>query len=57
MARGEEVVKSFCLVEENTFSGGGHIVNFEQLVEWLGLPHLADGNRQEAAAPAGTGAG
>jgi hypothetical protein len=33
----------FCLIEEKTFSGGGHVVNFEQLVEWLGLPHLVEG--------------
>jgi phenylpyruvate tautomerase PptA (4-oxalocrotonate tautomerase family) len=45
-ALGEEFTdptKSFCLIEEKTFSGGGHVVNFEQLVEWLGLPHLAEG--------------
>jgi phenylpyruvate tautomerase PptA (4-oxalocrotonate tautomerase family) len=45
-ALGEEFTdptKSFCLIEETTFSGGGHVVDFEQLVEWLGLPHLAEG--------------
>jgi phenylpyruvate tautomerase PptA (4-oxalocrotonate tautomerase family) len=39
-ALGEEFAdptKSFCLIEENTFSGGGQLVSFEQLVEWLGL--------------------
>jgi phenylpyruvate tautomerase PptA (4-oxalocrotonate tautomerase family) len=42
--------KSFCLIEENTFSGGGHVVTFDQLVEWLGLPHPADGDRPESVA-------
>jgi phenylpyruvate tautomerase PptA (4-oxalocrotonate tautomerase family) len=51
-ALGEEFTdptRSFCLIAENDFSGGGHLVSFEQLVEWLGLPHLAHGDRREPA--------
>jgi hypothetical protein len=47
--------KSFCLISEQTFSGGGIVVSFADLVQWLGLPHLQD--RDEPAAtptPAGS---
>ncbi|OMC43048.1 hypothetical protein A5745_17845 [Mycobacterium sp. IS-2888] len=30
--------KSFCLISEQTFSGGGTVVSFDDLVQWLGLP-------------------
>jgi phenylpyruvate tautomerase PptA (4-oxalocrotonate tautomerase family) len=40
--------KSFCLIEENLFSGGGQIVTFPQLVELLGLPHMVDGDEEAA---------
>jgi 4-oxalocrotonate tautomerase family enzyme len=59
-ALGEEFTdptKSFCLIEENTFSGGGRVVSFPELVEWLGLPEMADGDDQESAAPVSAGAG
>ncbi|WP_156622900.1 hypothetical protein [Mycobacterium sp. 1164966.3] len=42
--------KSFCLISEQTFSGGGTVVSFAELVQWLGLPHRLD--RHEPAAPA-----
>jgi phenylpyruvate tautomerase PptA (4-oxalocrotonate tautomerase family) len=42
--------KAFCLIEEMTFSGGGQVVTFEQLVQLLGLPHLAEGDAQEDVA-------
>ncbi|OMC51532.1 hypothetical protein A5747_23010 [Mycobacterium sp. IS-836] len=46
--------KSFCLISEQTFSGGGIVVSFDDLVQWLGLPHLADRDQPAAAsAPAG----
>jgi phenylpyruvate tautomerase PptA (4-oxalocrotonate tautomerase family) len=41
--------KSFCLISEQTFSGGGIVVSFADLVQWLGLPHLLD--RHDPAAP------
>jgi phenylpyruvate tautomerase PptA (4-oxalocrotonate tautomerase family) len=41
--------KSFCLISEQTFSGGGIVVSFADLVQWLGLPHLLD--RRDPAAP------
>ncbi|OMC49611.1 hypothetical protein [Mycobacterium sp. IS-1264] len=45
--------KSFCLISEQTFSGGGTVVSFDDLVQWLGLPHLVDGDQPAAAsAPA-----
>jgi phenylpyruvate tautomerase PptA (4-oxalocrotonate tautomerase family) len=51
-ALGEELTdptKSFCLIEEHTFSGGGKVVTFAQLVELLGLPELAEGDRSKEA--------
>ena len=47
--------KSFCLISEQTFSGGGIVVSFADLVQWLGLPHLLDRDEPAAAsAPAGS---
>jgi phenylpyruvate tautomerase PptA (4-oxalocrotonate tautomerase family) len=34
--------KSFCLISEQTFSGGGMVVSFADLIQWLGLPHPLD---------------
>jgi hypothetical protein len=47
-ALGEEFsdpTKSFCLISEQTFSGGGIVVNFDDLAQWLGLPDLPDRNQ------------
>ncbi len=58
-ALGEEFAdptKSWCLIEENVFSGGGRVVNFEELVEWLGLPHLAEDESEDARTPVSAGA-
>jgi phenylpyruvate tautomerase PptA (4-oxalocrotonate tautomerase family) len=41
--------KSFCLMSEQTFSGGGIVVSFADLVQWLGLPHQLDSH--DPAAP------
>jgi phenylpyruvate tautomerase PptA (4-oxalocrotonate tautomerase family) len=41
--------KSFCLISEQTFSGGGIVVSFGDLVQWLGLPHLLDRDQPAAA--------
>jgi hypothetical protein len=49
--------KSFCLIDEITFSGGGQMVTFEQFVEWLGLPDLADADAREGASDAAGAAG
>jgi phenylpyruvate tautomerase PptA (4-oxalocrotonate tautomerase family) len=50
-ALGEEYsdpMRNFCLVDESsTFSGGGIIVNFEQLIQWL---ELDLGDREPVAA-------
>jgi phenylpyruvate tautomerase PptA (4-oxalocrotonate tautomerase family) len=51
-ALGEELAdptKSFCLIAEQTFSGGGVLVDFAQLVQWLGLPHLLDRDKEPSA--------
>ena len=53
-ALGEEFAdptKSFCLIEEHTFSGGGKVVTFAQLVELLGLPEPAEGEHSKEAEP------
>jgi phenylpyruvate tautomerase PptA (4-oxalocrotonate tautomerase family) len=41
-------IKSFCLIDESLFSGGGQIVTFEQLVELLDLPQMVDSDGEEA---------
>jgi phenylpyruvate tautomerase PptA (4-oxalocrotonate tautomerase family) len=47
--------KSFCLISEQTFSGGGIVVGFADLVQWLGLPHLLDSDEPAAtSSPAGS---
>jgi phenylpyruvate tautomerase PptA (4-oxalocrotonate tautomerase family) len=51
-ALGEELAdptKSFCLIVEQTFSGGGIVVSFADLVQWLGLPQTVDGDNHAAA--------
>lgn len=51
-ALGEELAdptKSFCLIAEQTFSGGGVVVDFAQLVLWLGLPHLLEHDKEPSA--------
>jgi phenylpyruvate tautomerase PptA (4-oxalocrotonate tautomerase family) len=47
---------SFCLISEQTFSGGGIVVSFADLVQWLGLPHRQDrdANAAEPIAAGGT---
>jgi hypothetical protein len=53
---GEELgdpTNSFCLIVEQTFSGGGIVVDFADLVQWLDLPHLSERNQAEAAASRG----
>jgi phenylpyruvate tautomerase PptA (4-oxalocrotonate tautomerase family) len=44
-------VKSFCLIDESLFSGGGQIYTFEQLVELLDLPKMVE-EESEGAHPA-----
>ena len=34
--------KAFCLIEEKLFSGGGRVVTFEDLVNLLDLPQMAE---------------
>jgi phenylpyruvate tautomerase PptA (4-oxalocrotonate tautomerase family) len=47
--------KSFCLISEQTFSGGGIVVSFADLAQLLGLPHLLERDEPVAAsAPAGS---
>ena len=40
--------KSFCLISEQTFSGGGTVVSFDDLVQWLGLPDLLSRSKTAA---------
>jgi phenylpyruvate tautomerase PptA (4-oxalocrotonate tautomerase family) len=41
--------KSFCLIDEMTFSGGPMVVTFEQLVELLDLPQMLEDEEAEPA--------
>jgi phenylpyruvate tautomerase PptA (4-oxalocrotonate tautomerase family) len=58
-ALGEELTdptKSFCLISEETFSGGGIVVNFPDLMRWLGLEHvLEEREEKEASEPVAAG--
>jgi phenylpyruvate tautomerase PptA (4-oxalocrotonate tautomerase family) len=48
--------KSFCLIVEQTFTGGGIVVDFANLAQWLKLPHLIERNQKEAATSDAAGA-
>jgi phenylpyruvate tautomerase PptA (4-oxalocrotonate tautomerase family) len=57
-ALGEELAdptKSFCIIEEHTFGGGGRVVSFADLAGLLGLPGAATGNGSREAAGATAG--